>query len=69
MTLPVTASCSPSDNFSSQIGNEGNGLDDLVSKIVDDDQLNNAFLQEHAELFGLNLKKGSMSTSNRLVFY
>lgn len=65
MALPVTASCSTSDSFSSHIGNDGGGLDDLVSKIVDDDQLNSAFLQEHAELFGLAVRRGGMSGSNR----
>lgn len=69
MTLPMTASCSASDSFSSPTGNEGNGLDDLVSKIVDDDQLNNALLQEHAELLGLTLKRGLMSASNRYLLH
>ncbi|CAL1291146.1 unnamed protein product [Larinioides sclopetarius] len=65
MALRTTAPYSMTEGFTApRIGNDGCGLDDLVSKIIDDDGLNTALLQEHAELLGLNLNGGMFTTSN-----
>ncbi|GFW68640.1 meiosis-specific coiled-coil domain-containing protein MEIOC [Trichonephila clavipes] len=65
MALQTTAPYGMTEGFSvPRVGNDGCGLDDLVSKIIDDDNLNTALLQEHAELLGLNLNGGMFTTPN-----
>ncbi|XP_055928830.1 uncharacterized protein LOC129959939 [Argiope bruennichi] len=65
MALRTTVPYGMTEGFTApRIGNEGCGFDDLVSKIIDDDNINTSLLQEHAELLGLNLNGGMFTTSN-----
>ncbi|XP_015919324.1 meiosis-specific coiled-coil domain-containing protein MEIOC [Parasteatoda tepidariorum] len=68
MALQASASCGVTEGFSiTRAGNDRCGLDDLVSRIVDDEHLNTALLQEHAEFLGLTLNNGMFATSNRNI--